>query len=105
METRDEWTRGPGASSIVKELIWYTDGSRMRGGGSRAGVYGKFSARMLSISLGKYVTVFQVEIFAVLANAHEIQMHPRPEKYVSIGCDSQVALKAFQAATVSPLVQ
>jgi len=57
------------------------------GGGSRAGVYGKFSARMLSISLRKYATVFQDEIFAVLTCAHEIQMHARPEKYVSIGCD------------------
>ena len=73
METRDQWTRGPGASSVVKELVWYTDGSRMWGWGeSRARVYGTFSARMLSISLGKYATVFQVEIFAVLANAHEI---------------------------------
>jgi hypothetical protein len=104
METTEEWTRGPEAPSVVKELIWYTDGSRMQGG-SRAGVCGKFSARMLSVSLGKYATVFQPEIFAVLAYAHEIQMHARPEKYVSIGCDSQVVLKALQAATTSPLVQ
>jgi hypothetical protein len=60
---------------------------------------------MLNISLGKYATAFQAEIFAVLAYAHEIQMHARPEKYISIGCDSQVALKALQAATVSPLVR
>jgi len=51
METRDQWTRGPGASSVVKELVWYTDGSRMWGWvESRARVYGTFSARMLSIS-------------------------------------------------------
>jgi hypothetical protein len=55
--------------------------------------------------LGKYATVLQAEIFAVLAGAHEIQMHARLEKYVSIGCDRQVALKALQAATMSPLVQ
>jgi len=55
-------------------------------GGSRAGVYGKFSARMLSIFLGKYATVYQAEIFAVLAYALEIQIHTRPEIYVSIGC-------------------
>ena len=60
---------------------------------------------MPSISLGKYATHFQAEIFPVLAYAHEMQMHARPKKYVSIGCDSQVALKALQAATLSPLVQ
>lgn len=54
---------------------------------------------MPSISLGKYATHFQAEIFPVLAYAHEMQMHARPKKYVSIGCDSQVALKALQAAT------
>lgn len=52
-----------------------------------------------------YATVYQAEIFAVLAYALEIQMHTRPEKYVSIGCDSQVAMKALQAAATSPLVQ
>jgi hypothetical protein len=75
------------------------------GGGSKAGVCGKFSAIRLSISLGKYATLFQAEIFPVLAYAHEMQMHARSEKYVSIGCGSQVALKTLQAATKSPLVQ
>jgi ribonuclease HI len=41
-----------------------------------------------------------------LACAYEIQLSGRPEKYVSICSDSQVALKALQAArTMSPLVQ
>jgi len=31
MLTREEWTRGPGAPPVVKELVWFTDGSRMRG--------------------------------------------------------------------------
>jgi len=55
--------------------------------------------RKLSISLGKYATVFQVEIYAILACAYEIQMNVRPEKYV-------FALKVIQAAkTTSPLLQ
>jgi ribonuclease HI len=61
--------------------------------------------RRLSISLGKYVTVFQAEIYAILACAYEIQANARSEKYISICSDSQAALKALQAAkTKSPLV-
>jgi ribonuclease HI len=63
------------------------------------------AARRLSISLGRYTTVFRAEICAILASAHEIQLHVRPEKHVSICSDSQAALKALQAATTSPLVQ
>jgi len=53
--------------------------------------------RRLSISLGKYATVFQAEIYAVLACAYEIQTNVTSGKYVSICSDSQVALKALQA--------
>jgi hypothetical protein len=30
MLTREEWTSGPGTPPAVKELIWFTDGSRLR---------------------------------------------------------------------------
>jgi ribonuclease HI len=61
--------------------------------------------RRLSVSLGKYVTVFQAEIYAILACAFEIQANARSEKYISICSDSQAAFKALQAAkTTSPLV-
>ena len=50
--------------------------------------------------------MFQPEVYAILACVYEIQMNARPEKYVSIFSDSQVALKALQAAkTKSPLLQ
>ena len=62
--------------------------------------------RRLSISLENYDTVFQAEIYAILACTYEIQLYGRPEKYMSICSDSQVALKVLQAArTTSPLVQ
>ena len=53
----------------------------------------------------RYATLFQAEIYAILACAYEIQLYGRPEKYLSICSDSQVALKAFQANRTSPLVQ
>jgi ribonuclease HI len=62
--------------------------------------------RRLSIPLGKYATVFQAEVCAILACVHEIETQDRPEKYINICSDNQAALKALQAAkTASPLVR
>jgi hypothetical protein len=104
MLARGEWTRGPGNPPVVKGLAWFMEGARTVEG-SGAGVYGQSVNRRLSIPLHKHTTVFQVEVYAILACAHEIEAQDRPEKYVSICSDSQVALKALQAAkTTSPLV-
>ena len=90
---------------MVKGLVWYTDGSRTAEG-TGSGVYRQSANRRLSIHLGKHATVFQAEVYAILACAHEIESHDWPEKYVSICSDSQAALKALQAAkTTSPLVR
>jgi ribonuclease HI len=74
--------------------------------GTRAGVYAQSVNRRLSIPLGKHATVFQAEVYAILACVSEIETQDWPEKYISICSDSQAALKALQAAkTTSPLVQ
>ena len=95
------------SSCVVKGLVWFTDGSKT-GEGIAAGVYGQSVNRRLSISLislGKHATVFQAEVYAILACVHEIETQDWPEKYVSICSDSRAALKALQAAkTTSPLV-
>jgi ribonuclease HI len=102
--TREELTKGTGPPPVVKELVWYTDGSRMQDGRTGAGVYGQSEGRRLSISLEKYVTVFQAEIYAICV--HEIQNRARSEKYISICSDTQVALEASQAVKMtSPLVR
>jgi len=88
---------------VVKGLVWFTDGSRTaEGTGTR--VYGQSANRRLSISLGKYATVFQAEVHAILDCVHEIETQNQPEKYISICSDSQVAPKALQAVKTSPLV-
>jgi hypothetical protein len=46
----------------------------------------------LSISLWKYATVFQAEIYAILDCVYQIKTQVRPENYVSICCDIQAAL-------------
>ena len=105
MLTREDWTKETGAPPAVKGVVWYTDGSMMREG-TGAGVYGQSVGRRLSFSLGRYATVLQVEIYAILACACEIQSQNRPEKYMSICSSSLTALKALKAVkTTSPLVQ
>ena len=74
--------------------------------GTGTGIYGQSVGRRFSISLRRYATVFQAEVYAISACVHEIQLHGRPEKHESICCDSQAALNALQAArTTSPSVQ
>jgi len=95
MLTREDWTNGTGAPPAVKELIWFTDGSKMREG-TRAGVYGQSVGRRHSLPLGRYAPVFQDEIYAILACVHEIQTQNRSENYINICSDSQAVLKALQ---------
>jgi hypothetical protein len=87
MLTREEWTRSPRTPPVVKGLAWFTDGSRTAEG-TGAGVYGQSVNRRLSISLGKYTTVFQAEVYVILACVHEIRTQDRPEKYISICSES-----------------
>ena len=54
---------------MVKGLIWFTDGSRTVEG-TGAGVCEQSVDRRLSISLGKHATVFQAEVYAILASVH-----------------------------------
>ena len=84
---------GTSVPPAVKGLIWFTDGSKMRER-TGAGVYGQ-SVRRFSFSLGRYATVFQAKIYAILACVYEIQFQNRSEKYVSICSDGQAALKAL----------
>jgi ribonuclease HI len=94
MLTREKWARGPGTPA-VKGLVLFTDGSRTARE-SGAGFYGQSANRRLSISLGNHATVFQAEVYAILACVHEIETHDRPENCVSICSDSQAALKRFR---------
>jgi ribonuclease HI len=105
MLAREGWAKVPGSPPVVKGLVCYTRWVQNAGGRAGTGVYGQFLGRRLSMSLGKYVTVFQAEIYAILSCAYEIQANARSEKYISICSDSQAALKALQATkTTSPLV-
>jgi hypothetical protein len=49
--TREDWTSGTGTPPSVKGHVWFTDGSRLRGG-TGAGVFGQPEGRRLSLPLG-----------------------------------------------------
>jgi len=66
MLTSEQWTRGPGSPPAIQGPICYTVGGRAR-------VYGQSLDRKLSISLQRYATVFQAEIFD-LACGYETEM-------------------------------
>ena len=93
MLTREDCANATGAPPAVKGLVWFTGGSKMKDGAG-AGVYGQSVRRRLSFPLGRYATIFQAEIYAILDCAYEIQSQNRPEKYVSVCSDSLAALKA-----------
>jgi hypothetical protein len=63
--------------------------------GTGAGIYGQSVGRRLSICLGRHATLYQAELYAVLACGREIQFHGRSEQHLGICCDSQAALKAL----------
>jgi ribonuclease HI len=69
-----------------------------------AGVYGQSEKRRLSFSLGKYATVFQAEIYAILACIYEIKTLGKPEKRVSICSDNRTALNALKAIRTMSLL-
>jgi ribonuclease HI len=105
MLTKEDRTRSPGTPPMVKGLVCFMDGSRTADG-TGAGVYRQSVNRRLSIPLGKHATVFQAEVYAILACVHEIETQDRPEKHISMSSDSQGALKVLQAAkTKSHLVR
>jgi ribonuclease HI len=65
----------------------------------------QFKNESVVLDLTKRATVFQAEVYAILACVHEIGTQDLSEKYVSICSDSQAALKALQVTKTSPLVR
>jgi hypothetical protein len=81
-------------------LIWFTDGSRADSG-TKADIYGRIQERSFSFSLGKYATVFQTEICAILQCAYENIRRAYRHNRILIFSDSQAALKALSGMKVT----
>jgi hypothetical protein len=59
--------------------------------------------RRISISLGRYTTVFQAKIYAIYKHAYEIPKIITSEKYICICSDSTEASKSLQVIKMFPL--
>lgn len=90
---RAHWNARPGPLK-GQELIWFTDGSKTEEG-TGAGLCLGGSKKETHIPLGKYCTVFQAEVTAILACALENQSAGYRGKRICICSDSQAALKAL----------
>ncbi|KAJ8936227.1 hypothetical protein NQ318_009360 [Aromia moschata] len=77
-------------------IIWFTDGSKI-GDKAGAGVYGKTTRTKLSFALGSYASVFQAEIYAILACGMEIIKTAPKRRTIQICTDSQAALMAIES--------
>jgi hypothetical protein len=92
---QDYWkTKDPEFPEHV--LIWYTDGSRT-GSGTGSGICGLRPNSSLSFSLGKFATVFQIEIYAIFQCACENIQRAYRNKRILIISDSQVHLRQLVA--------
>ncbi|KAJ8946157.1 hypothetical protein NQ318_004408 [Aromia moschata] len=80
-------------------IIWFTDGSKI-GDKAGAGVYGKTTRIKLSFAFGSYASVFQAEIYAILAYGMEILKTAPKRRTIQICTDSQAALMAIESSKV-----
>jgi ribonuclease HI len=80
-------------------LIWFTDGSRTDLG-TGSGIYGLKPNKSYSFSLGKFASVFQTEIYAILLCAYENIRRAYKNKRILIFSDSQAAHKALSGPKV-----
>ena len=81
-------------------LIWFTDGSRANSG-TGSGIFGIRPNRSLNFPLGKFATVFQTEIHAILQCACENIRRAYKHKRILIFSDSQAALKVLSSPEVT----
>ncbi|KAJ8946694.1 hypothetical protein NQ318_006951 [Aromia moschata] len=65
-----------------------------------AGVYGKTTRTRLSFALGSYASVFQAEIYDILACGMEILKTAPKRRTIQICTDSQAALMAIESSKV-----
>lgn len=98
---REERTTGLRPLPIVKGLVWFTAQSKTQEG-NEAEVHGRSFGRRLSISIGRYTTVFQDDIYAIFTYVYEIQTIARSDKYTSICYFSQAALRTLRPANTTP---
>ena len=97
-----DWDHWKNKDPVFPEdaLIWFTDGTKANSG-TGSDIYGLRPNRSFSFPLGKFATVFQNEIYAILQCACENIRRAYKNKWILIFSDSQAALKALSGPKVA----
>ena len=90
---RSEWEDCKALPS--QGLLWFTDGSKTATGQVGAGVFSRRPRVELSFNLGTMATVFQAEMFAIMAAADENLKQNTKGEDIFILSDSRAALGAI----------
>ena len=97
---RDDWHNNN--VLLNDDIVCFTDGSRLtQVGSSGSGVSIINSQEEYCFPLGYYCTVYQAEIYAILACAQLCRMREEYGASVAICSDSQAALKSLSSAKVT----
>ncbi|XP_063381255.1 uncharacterized protein LOC134667773 [Cydia fagiglandana] len=101
---REDWS-----NSQIKwkegSLRWYTDGSKS-GSEVGCGVYGEAPRKSISLNLGRFCSIFQAEVYAILECASINLQSNYGNHTIYIHSDSQAALLALTSdVTTSRLVE
>ena len=94
---RQEWLSGFVERRLAEHVVCYTDGSLMDGRAG-AGVYCRELRLEQSHSLGRYCTVFQAEIFAIMCGTQAALQQRVCGRIIDFCSDSQSAIKALTSA-------
>ena len=94
----DYWRKNPMFPEDA--LIWFTDGCRANSG-TGSGIFGIRPNRSFIFPLGKFATVFQTELYAILQCACENIRRAYRNKQILIFSDSQAARKALSSLKVT----
>ncbi|XP_047987119.1 uncharacterized protein LOC125226977 [Leguminivora glycinivorella] len=101
---REDWSNSQ-ISWKEGSLRWYTDGSKS-GSEVGCGIYGETPRRAKSLNLGRYCSIFQAEVYAILECASINLQCNYVNHTIYIHSDSQAALLALTSdVTTSKLVE
>jgi len=93
---RSEW-KTLNIQSFSKVPVWYRGGSKICSG-TGGGVFGVKTG--LVFSLGAFTTVFQAEVFAIMAAIHKGIVRGYNGRTITIFSESQAVLKVLESVTV-----
>jgi len=95
-----DWDHWKNKDPVFPEdaLIWFTDGSKANSG-TGSGIFGLRPISSFSFPLGKFATVFQTEIYAILQCAYENIRRAYKNKQILIFSDSQASLSGLKVTS------